>query len=137
MENIIMALDDLAALAGQGARLEVQVHGSSMQPWIYDGDVVRLESLPATAAQRGDVLLAREAPARLTLHRVVETRRASNGAIEYRLRGDAGRRSVGVWVGQEAVQARVTGIRRQGRFWSTQTPCYRAMLGVWLALRDL
>jgi signal peptidase len=67
----------------RGRRVRLTVNGSSMLPFIRDGDTVELEPLHS-APQLGDVVLAERTDGRHVVHRVVRVR-----GDTFFLRGDA------------------------------------------------
>jgi Peptidase S24-like len=71
------------ALRGRG-RLRLRVHGESMLPTLWPGEVVEIEGCPPEEVRPGEIVLARR-DGRLFLHRLVAPC-APNG---FRLRGDS------------------------------------------------
>ena len=68
-------LDTVVELLAQGHRdVTVPVKGSSMVPFLHNGDVVYL-NLPERPAKRGDILLYLRPDGRYILHRVVRRRK--------------------------------------------------------------
>lgn len=78
----------------RGQRVRMTVNGSSMTPFIRDGDVVELEPLDA-ALTLGDIVLAESAAGHYVIHRIV------------RLVGDR------VWLGGDAQTQREGPVPRQ------------------------
>jgi SOS-response transcriptional repressor LexA len=68
LHQLIPIVEELLR-AGQRIRLEVA--GSSMYPFIKDGDVVEIEK-PGPRLQKGDVLLVRVCENSYVIHRVVK-----------------------------------------------------------------
>jgi len=103
-------LELLRAFAERGAQLRTHVTGSSMRPFIRDGDVVTLAPLDGGVPRVGEVVAAvLPDPERLVVHRVV-ARRGDGWTI----RGDACPRPDGV-VGSADVLGRVVRVERGGR----------------------
>lgn len=73
----------IRAALERGQRVRMTVTGSSMWPFVRDGDLVELEPLRAMP-RAGDVLLAQCQGERYVLHRAVRV-----GGEEFYLRGDA------------------------------------------------
>ncbi len=71
------------ALRGRGS-LRLRVHGESMLPTLWPGEVVEIEGCPPEEVRPGEIVLARR-DGRLFLHRLVAPC-APNG---FRLRGDS------------------------------------------------
>ena len=71
------------ALCGRGS-LRLRVHGESMLPTLWPGEVVEIEGCPPEEVRPGEIVLARR-DGRLFLHRLVAPC-APNG---FRLRGDS------------------------------------------------
>lgn len=91
---------------GQGVRLTV--NGSSMLPFIYDGETVELVP-PHSSLRRGDIVLAQSAEDQYVLHRVVQIK----GDAVF-LRGDAQKHREGP-LPRQAVLGRAVTVSRNGR----------------------
>jgi hypothetical protein len=100
----------LQAFAEKGAALRTTVHGSSMFPFVRDGDVVVIAPVGARGVKVGDVVAFRH-PVRgdLVIHRAVA--RSGRGWL---MRGDACAGPDGV-VDAGGVLGRVTAVERDGR----------------------
>lgn len=96
----------------RGQRVRMTVTGSSMLPFLRDGDVVELE--PAPAPRLGDLVLVQTIPPgaaeRYVLHRIV---RMDRGGV-FRIRGDAQSRWEGPFT-PDSVLGRVTTAWHHGR----------------------
>jgi signal peptidase I len=83
------SVDDLAAhLLRQGASLRIKARGSSMLPFLRNGDVALVMPAAGTEIGVGDVICYETPPGRLFLHRVIECDRdrlvAKGDALEFR-----------------------------------------------------
>jgi signal peptidase I len=92
-----------------GARVRMTATGSSMRPFIRDGDVVELEPLDPASVRPGDVVLALLENGKNVLHRVA---RAQEDRLI--LKGDA-LRSPDPPVLKDRLVARVASVHRGGR----------------------
>ena len=96
-----------AALASMAAEapIEFVVRGTSMAPWLREGD--RLEVARTPCYRAGDLLVFRNAVGDLVAHRLLGRRRW-RGELRYVLRGDAARAPDGA-VLPENILGRVVG----------------------------
>ncbi len=105
--------DELAALMqavlAKGGRFRFQATGSSMRPFIREGDVLTVEPL-AGPARLGEVVVCVQADGgRLMVHRVVRV-----GRTGWLTKGDQARQADG-WVEQPGLVGRVVRVERQGQ----------------------
>jgi hypothetical protein len=124
----------IRAAMEHGQRVRMTVNGSSMLPFIRDGEVVELEPIHPLP-RMGDIVLLQCSEERYVLHRVV---RMEGDALF--LRGDAQRYCQGPFT-QSDVLGRVTMIYRNGRARALDRGAWRlaglvwtryAPLGLWL-----
>ncbi len=130
MPDLLVGFDEFESLAAdilQGdRRLRFKAHGSSMRPFIRDGDLVEVQRIAACELERGDVALCRLEDGRLVVHRVIWA-----GPQEVLVQGDAFARPDGL-VAHHAVLGQVMVVWRQGKpiqldgFW--MKVCVRAWL---------
>jgi len=73
----------------RGNLVRLRVTGRSMLPWLEDGAVVTLRKVPAEAVEPGNIVLFHTAEGRPLLHRVISSRRDTDGAIQFLVKGDA------------------------------------------------
>jgi hypothetical protein len=106
---------DFAALGldllHRGKAIRFRASGSSMEPFILDGDLLVVHPL-ASRVRRGDVLLYQSSGGKVLAHRVV--RRARDGA-RLLARGDAVRWQNEDWIDVGSVLGRVVSLERDGR----------------------
>lgn len=95
-------------LAG-GLRVRARVTGTSMRPFVCDGELMEFVAQGAEMPRPGQILLVRTADGALVLHRVSRT----DGSRFY-MRGDAQAFEEGPLVPEQVI-ARGTGIVRNGR----------------------
>lgn len=114
----------IRAALERGQRVRMTVTGSSMLPFLRDGDVVELE--PAPAPRLGDMVLVQCPEERNVLHRVV---RVDGDA--FFLRGDAQRHCEGPFT-SDAVLGRVTTVWRNGRARALERGLWRLVGLVWI-----
>lgn len=103
-------LDTVCDLLRQGERfVAIPVAGSSMVPFLHDGDTVHLE--PAdTPLKRGDIVLYTRLDGRYILHRIYRVKR--NGSFV--MVGDA-QQELEYLPSREQIHARVTSVRHKGK----------------------
>jgi signal peptidase I len=80
--------DVSADILGRAASLRFIATGSSMSPFIRDGDLVTVRPVNAVDLRLGDVVLYKSFGRRAILHRLIR-RRKQAGAVVYLIRGDA------------------------------------------------
>ena len=68
-----------AAILDRGHSVRFQAHGSSMLPFIRDGDILYIQ--PTSKIRRGDVVLRADAAGHIIAHRVMKVLEKSTGAI--------------------------------------------------------
>ncbi len=107
-----------------GQKIRLRVAGSSMYPFIKDGDVIEIEE-PRSCPRRGDVLLVRVCEDNYVIHRVVKV----DGEYFY-LRGDAQQGLQGPFR-QRDVVGRVLAIYRDGRRYVLERGFLRIMSLLW------
>jgi signal peptidase I len=98
----------ICAALKRGQRVRLTVNGTSMIPFIFDGNVVELEFTPAP--RLGDLVLVKTDQNRYVLHRIV---RVDSGS-RFFIRGDAQLHSDGPFA-QDAILGRVTTVWRKDR----------------------
>lgn len=96
-------------LLGQGHTVRFRVHGNSMRPFIFDGDLVEVERVAPANLQTGDVVFCRLRNDMLVVHRIIGT---SEGDLL--IKGDALRSSDGI-VPREDVIGVVNAVIRRGK----------------------
>ena len=117
----------LRAALERGQRVRLTVTGSSMLPFLRDGDVVELE--PAPAPRPGDMVLRTDPPGaaeHYVLHRIVRM----EGGAAFFIRGDAQAYCEGPFT-PDAVLGRVSTVRRNGRARAVDRGVWRAAGWVW------
>ena len=82
------AFSELSAeILHAGKALRFRAHGSSMQPLVRDGDVLRIEPLDERLLKPGEVVLCSQRPGSVVVHRVVR-RQAGPEGVRYTIQGD-------------------------------------------------
>jgi signal peptidase I len=121
----------LRAILKRGVSFRFQARGSSMQPFIRDGDVVTVSPGPVGEMRLGDVVaFCHPNTGRLVVHRLVGRRPGG-----YLLRGDNALEEDGL-IPPEKVLGLVTQVERRGRKVRLGQGPERRLLA-WLARRDL
>ena len=115
---------DLSAeILRQGGSFQFRAHGSSMAPFIHDGDLLTIAPVDAASLEIGDVALYRTRRDRIIAHRVVG-RTTQGGELVLETRGDA-RLASDRPVPADCILGRVVRIQRGERV-------YRLDRGPWL-----
>lgn len=96
-------------LLAQGLRVRFTVSGTSMRPFLEEGDIVTLAPVTPADLKIGDIALVRRSPNSLTLHRLVRKMRGSQPLFVFK--GDAVSESDEP-VAPHQVVARVTEIQK-------------------------
>lgn len=123
-------LDAVCDLLKQGQRsVSVPVAGSSMVPFLVDGDTVYLD-LITTPVKRGDIVLYRRSNGRYILHRVCRVNRDGS----YSMVGDA-QTELERLPSREQIHARVTYARHRGKVLKPRQLRWWAYRHIWLWLR--
>lgn len=124
-------LDTVCDLLAQGhTDVAVPVTGSSMVPFLHNGDLVYLAS-PGASLRRGDVVLFTREDGSYILHRIFKTCRDGS----FRIVGDAQRITEAVAAGQ--IHAIVTAARHKGRLLTPRSPRWWFYRHIWLFLRPV
>jgi hypothetical protein len=100
-------------ILGQGYGLRFRARGGSMVPWICDGDVLSVVPKAQVEVRVGDVVLYRDSPGKIVVHRVV----AEQGQQEARrllIRGDWRSQADG-WISDTEVLGKVVAVERGER----------------------
>ena len=92
MRRIILNRQDFSELSDdilyQGGYLRFEAHGSSMSPFIRDGDMLTVQPVEASALKVGDVAFYKAEFGQLIAHRVV-AKRAQDSQLTLVIRGNA------------------------------------------------
>jgi GNAT superfamily N-acetyltransferase len=118
MRELILRSEDLGKLAanilGRGGTFSFKARGTSMVPYIQDGDIITIEPAKPSTLEIGTVALYRLASDRLVAHRVVAKEIRGSQTI-LTMRGEAAAGS-GDKIRAEQVLGRVVSIRRDKEF---------------------
>jgi signal peptidase I len=122
-------LDMVCELLHEGqTHVAVPVAGSSMVPFLHNGDTVYLD-LPDTPIKRGDIVLYTRSNGRYVLHRVYKVKKDGS----YIMVGDAQTQLEPI-PGREQIHARVTSARHKGKLNRPGTLRWWAYRYIWLWL---
>jgi hypothetical protein len=123
------------AILGQGGSFRFEAHGSSMAPFIRDGDLLTVQLVVEVGLQVGDVILYRTDMERLAAHRVVGQRTEGDRLILV-ARGDAAT-GPGEEVPAKQVLGRVVQVQRGDRTLDLDRGTRRAAARLWVATAPL
>ena len=126
-------------ILGSGRRLRFQARGSSMYPFVKDGDVLLIEPVDPSQTQIGDAAFYRDEQGRIVVHRVVGTRE-KDGERTLTIRGDAVRGGASQVLASQvlgrviAIERGVEEIRLDGGFrrWVSLGYVKLHPLGLWI-----
>lgn len=125
-------LDAVCALLRQGERnVAVPVTGSSMIPFLHNGDMVYLEA-PKRKLKRGDIVLYTRENGQYVLHRIWRLCRDGGVAVV----GDA-QQETEYLPRRECIHGLVTSVRHQGRILTPSSLRWQIYRRVWLWLRPV
>ena len=128
-------LDLSAEILRQGGSFQFRAHGSSMVPFIRDGDLLTVAPVAPAGLEIGDVVLFRTRRDRLLAHRLVhKSERGSEWTLE--MQGDA-RLSSDRPVPGERVLGRVVRVQRDGRTYRPDRGSWLLAARLWIRLLPL
>jgi len=76
-------------LLKSGVMLRIQVTGFSMEPFLSNGDVVKIQKVRPDRLLPGDLVFFVNQQGSLILHRLIKKKKAANGTIRLQTKGDA------------------------------------------------
>jgi signal peptidase I len=76
-------------LLKSGVMLRIQVTGFSMEPFLSNGDIVKIQKVKPDALLPGDLVFFINQQECLVLHRLIKKKKAANGTIRLQTKGDA------------------------------------------------
>jgi len=139
MRQLTISTGDLGELTSEvlayGSSIKFTAHGSSMRPFIKDGDKITVYPTNAYHLKAGDVVLYHTAGGRLTAHRITSIQNQGNQLL-LNTRGDASSGSDEP-VHMDQVLGRVTHVQRSGKVFSLDTRSRRMMGKLWTELFPL
>ncbi len=117
MSSLELGTLDFKVLASQiladGHCLRFTASGSSMHPFIQDGDLLEVAPLNAERVTLGDVLLVESAAGKLLVHRVVKIHQM-DGTSQYLIKPDA-HLALDGWFQAPSILGRVDNVERRGK----------------------
>lgn len=113
-------------ILSSGMQLRFKANGSSMRPFIYDGDVVTIVRVEVQRLKRGEVILARLESGRIVVHRILRCEGQS-----FLVQGDALLHPDG-YVSYENILGKVVSINRAGREHYLDTGLNRLAVTIWV-----
>jgi GNAT superfamily N-acetyltransferase len=128
-------LDLSSEILRQGSSFQFRAHGSSMVPFIRDGDLLTVAPAAPAGLEIGDVVLFRTRRDRLLAHRLVhKSERGDERILE--MQGDA-RLSSDRPVSGERVLGRVVRVQRDGRTYHPDHALWLFAARLWIRLLPL
>jgi signal peptidase I len=118
MREVSLDRDKLTKLSSdilsQGGSFSFEAHGSSMYPFVCDGDILTVKQVDHSAIRVGDIVFYRSSDERLIAHRVIARKLQSNRSMLL-LRGDSVFNNDG-WIYSDQVLGKVVSIQRDKKF---------------------
>jgi signal peptidase I len=124
-----------AEILEKGNALRFRASGSSMSPFIRNGDVLVIQPIASQAVRRGDVVLCRAGDGRMLAHRVTRLFQQAGGTVLV-TQGDALFYPDGS-IPYDEVLGRVTTVERNGRRINITTGWQRGLALSWMRLAPL
>jgi len=124
-----------AAIVERGGSFSFQAHGSSMFPFIRDGDTLAIRPINPAELDVGDVAFYKSAPDRLTAHRIVRVQAHSDGILLL-ARGDASTGATEI-VQPNQVLGCVVSLQRRGHIIRLDDPLRRRLALLWVRTAPL
>jgi signal peptidase I len=121
-----------AAILGEGSTLRFYARGTSMRPFIQDGDILEVQPVGTLAVRRGDVVLCRQGGGRLVAHRVVHLSR-EDGRTTMVTWGDA-LTGPDAPISLEQVLGRVVVVERETKRLRLDARPQRLLWALWMGL---
>jgi signal peptidase I len=120
----------LTEVRQQDGSLALEAHGSSMSPFVHDGDSVILQPVEIDGLQIGDVVAYRRFTDQLVVHRIVG-KRVECDRLMFVIRGDR-LSSLCECVSAEQVLGKVSNVSREGRVIHIDRGFRRAAALLWI-----
>jgi len=118
MREISLSQDKLMELSSsvlsRGGSFSFKAHGSSMYPFIRNGDILTIQPVEVAALKVGDIAFYRTSEKRLAAHRVVDKKHQGD-KLMLLMRGDSVFKNDG-WIYSDKVFGKVVGIQRDKKF---------------------
>lgn len=118
MREITLRHDEFVKLSseilGVGESFSFQAHGSSMYPFIQDGNILTIKSVSCPALKVGDIILYKSFADRLVVHRIVGEKKQTDQQF-FLTCGDALLHNDG-WIYSDQVLGKVVSIQRRKKF---------------------
>lgn len=128
----MQAFQNLAAgILLENHRLRFKVRGSSMRPFLRDGDLVEVQPVSPDSIKPGEVVLCKLPGERLVVHRVVQA-----DAENLLMQGDALPHPDGR-IPRQNVLGRVVAFTRQNRRVELNPGLYTLLAAIWIRFRSL
>jgi signal peptidase I len=114
MREVSLKCNEVSGMSAQilnsGRSFSFRAHGSSMYPFIHDGDVLTIKQVEHSALKTGDIAFYRSCNENLIVHRVVDKKLQSN-KLMLLMRGDSVFNNDG-WIYSDQVLGKAVSIQR-------------------------
>jgi signal peptidase I len=118
MREVSLKCSEFSGISTQilnnGGSFSFKAHGSSMYPFICDGDILTVKQVEYSALKVGDVAFYRSSNDRLIVHRIVDKKLQSN-KLMLLMRGDSVFNNDG-WIYSDQVLGKVVSIQQDKKF---------------------
>jgi signal peptidase I len=134
MSNVYLDTDDFEELAAEiltgGNNLRFRARGSSMRPFIYDGDILEIKPEHGGSIRQADIVLCKIPSGHIVAHRVVKKEQHDSGDVLL-LQGDALYNPDGIIRSNEVLGV-VVSVERNKRITRLDTPIKRILAQLWI-----
>lgn len=120
----------------RGLDVQFEARGTSMKPFIRDGDVVQVTPAQPTDLRPGVIVLALSDAGAPLVHRITARRKGPENTLLYRLRGDAHVANDG-WFKPARIPGIVRRIRRGTRSFHTSNLAMLLLGRLWIVYADI
>jgi signal peptidase I len=122
-------------ILGGGGRIRFRAHGTSMRPFIYDGDLLEVHPCDPGGLQTGDIILYQTRRDGVLAHRINKIHSVA-GKQAFQPQGDANPSPDG-WITPDQVLGKVVIIIKQKHQWKIDTPLFRNTGKLWRRMYPL
>jgi signal peptidase I len=128
--------DISAQVLNNGGSFSFQAHGSSMYPFICDGDILTVKQVEYSGLKVGDIIFYKSLADRLVVHRIVGEKKQTDQQF-FLTRGDALLHNDG-WIYYDRVLGKVVSIQQGKKFiFLNQATSLRPIMYFWNTLYPL
>jgi hypothetical protein len=139
VDKIDISHSDFANLSSEilkgGKVLRFTAHGSSMVPFIFDGDVLTIQDVGSSMVAKGDIVFYRTQNDGLMAHRIIKVH-STDGKVRFSARGDGSPGSEEI-IDADQVIGEVISIRRGRRTFPIKRGIWKILGYLWAHLHPV